>query len=165
MVGDGRPLGARDGAVGPPRLWTVAEANARLDGLRELLPRLRSWASRLSEVRVELARLSRFWGDELGARDQPDHGLHDRLSVEGRNLARRLDEAVGALRAEAIEVKALDTGLVDFYALVDDRLVFLCWRSDEPEVAYFHPLEGGFAGRRPLPDRLRSRAPDARGRA
>ena len=42
-------------------------------------------------------------------------------------------------------------GLVDFPALVDDEVVFLCWRSDESELRYYHRLEEGFAGRRPLP--------------
>lgn len=147
----------------PPRIWTVDEANARLPDLRELLPRLRGWAARLGEVHAELGRLARFWGDELGSRDHPDHGLSGRLEAEARNLARRLDEAVGALRAEGIEVKHLESGLVDFYALIDGELVLLCWRTDEPEVGYYHTLEGGFAGRRPLPARRRSVPTDARG--
>ena len=148
---------------GPVRLWTVDEANARLPGLRELLPRMRSWAARLGEVHGELARLARFWGDELGARDHPDHGLNGRLEAEWRNLTRRLDESVGALRSEGIEVKQLESGLVDFFALLDGELVLLCWRTDEAEVGYFHTLEAGFAGRRPLPSRRRSVPADPRG--
>lgn len=148
----------------PPRFWTVDEANARLAGLREILPRIREWATRLAEVHSELGRLSRFWGDELDARDQPDHGLSGRLEAEWRNLARRLDESVRALAAEGIEVKHLESGLVDFYAMLDDEPVFLCWRMDEPEVGFYHTLEGGFAARRPLPSRPRSLPTDTRGR-
>lgn len=161
MAGDEAPTpfpGAQ-----PPRLWTADEANARLPALRELLPQLRSWATRLMEVQAELARLAQFWGEELASRDHPDHGLSERLEAEGRNLARRLDEAVGALRAEGIEVKQLETGLVDFFGLVDGELVFLCWRSDEREVAFYHPLGGGFAGRRPLPSEPRSVPTSPRG--
>ena len=161
MPGDGAPTSAPAG--GPPRLWTVGEANARLPALRELLPRLRSWATRLVEVQAELARLAKFWGEELASRDHPDHGLSERLEAEARNLARRLDEAVGALRAEGIEIKHLDTGLVDLFGLVDGELVYLCWRSDEPEVAFYHPLTGGFAGRRPLPSGARSVSSSPRG--
>jgi len=147
----------------PPRFWTVGEANARLPGLRELLPQLRTWAARLAEVHAELGRLAQFWGEELNARDQPDHGLQGRLEAEWRNLTRRLDESVAALRGEGIEVKALESGLVDFYALLDDEPVLLCWRLDEPEVGHYHSLHSGFAGRRPLPARLRSVPPNARG--
>jgi hypothetical protein len=42
-------------------------------------------------------------------------------------------------------------GLVDFPSIIDGRTVFLCWRSDESELAWYHPVEEGFQGRRPLP--------------
>ncbi len=163
MPGEESPRPRSGGPSEPPRLWTVDEANARLPALRELLPRLRAWAGRLGEVHGELARLSRFWGSELGARDHPDHGLNGRLEAEWRNLTRRLDESIGALRTEGIEVKQLESGLVDFYGLVDGELVLLCWRTDEAEVAYFHTLESGFAGRRPLPSRRRTLPADSHG--
>lgn len=151
MAEESPPGGARGRPGTPAHLWTVAEANARLPALRELLPHLRSWAGRLGEVQSELARLARFWGDELSARDRPDHDLQERLEAEGRNLAHRLEEGIGSLRAEGIEIKHLDSGLVDFYALVEGRLVFLCWRADETSVGFYHLLEGGYATRRPLP--------------
>jgi len=163
MPGDERPRPRPGPPTAPPRLWTVEEANGRLAALRELLPRLRAWATRLGEVHAELDRLQRFWGDELQARDHPDHGLCTRLEAEWRNLARRLDEAVSALRAEGIELKQLEHGLVDFYALLDGDLVLLCWRTDEPEVGFYHTLESGFAGRRPLPARRRSVPTESRG--
>ncbi|HTT17193.1 MAG TPA: DUF2203 domain-containing protein [Thermoplasmata archaeon] len=161
MPARGTPAARRETSDGPGRLWTAEEANARLPALRELLPNLRAWAGRLTEVHGELARLARFWGEELGARDHPDHGLKERLEAEWRNLTRRLDESVRALAAEGIEVKQLESGLVDFYGLLDGELVYLCWRLDEGEVGFYHTLESGFAGRRPLPSRARSMASDA----
>ena len=47
-------------------------------------------------------------------------------------------------------LKDLDRGLLDFYALSGDRLIFLCWQLGESEIAHWHTLEGGFAGRQPL---------------
>jgi len=149
--------------VGPPRLWTVPEANARLPELEELLPRLQGWVRRLAEVHEERERLAAFWGAEADAEDQPDHELKSRLDAEWKHLTRRLEEAVDSLRAEGIEVKDLGSGLVDFYAMVDEELVFLCWRLDEPVVGFYHSLQGGFAGRRALPARRRSVSTDARG--
>ena len=163
MPGPGEPAADPGPDALPPHLWTVAEANARLDDLRQLLPQLRSWASRLAEVHTELRRLAQFWGEELEARDHPDHGPSSRLEAEWRNLARRLDEAVGALREEGIEVKQLEGGLVDFYAMVDGELALLCWRLDEPRVGFYHSLHGGFSGRRPLPTGRPSVPTDARG--
>jgi hypothetical protein len=43
-------------------------------------------------------------------------------------------------------------GLVDFPAMIDGEEVFLCWKSDEEDVRYYHRVEEGFAGRKPLPD-------------
>ena len=140
-------------ASAPPRIWTVEEANARLPALGELLDKLREWATRLSEVHAELRRLTAFWGAEIDAPDHADHHLKQRLEAEWRNLSRRLDESIESLRSEAIEVKALDSGLADFYGIEDGELVYLCWRRDEPAVAFYHTLTGGFRNRRPIPQR------------
>ncbi|HYB77338.1 MAG TPA: DUF2203 domain-containing protein [Thermoplasmata archaeon] len=137
--------------VAPPRLWTAAEANQRLSELAELLPRLRAWAARLAEVHDERERLASFWGSEADAEDQPDHELKSRLDAEWKHLSHRLDEAIGALRAEGIEVKDLASGLVDFYAMESGELVYLCWQHGEASVEYYHTLTGGFRSRRPLP--------------
>lgn len=42
-------------------------------------------------------------------------------------------------------------GLIDFPAIINDEQVFLCWRSDEPALAFYHRIADGYAGRRPLP--------------
>jgi hypothetical protein len=43
-------------------------------------------------------------------------------------------------------------GLVDFPSEIDGETVFLCWRSDEPELSWYHPIDEGFQGRKPLPN-------------
>jgi len=47
-----------------------------------------------------------------------------------------------------------DVGLVDFPAQIGGQEVLLCWRSDEPQVAWYHEPEAGFAGRTPIPEAL-----------
>ena len=43
-------------------------------------------------------------------------------------------------------------GLIDFHARGPDGVVYLlCWRLDEPDLAWWHLPEDGFAGRKPLP--------------
>ena len=133
------------------RKWTVREANARLEGLRVLLPELRGMAHRLGHVQGELERLTQFWGKEIDALDHPDRALRDRLKDEASLLHERLEREVRQLSAEGIEVKDLDTGLIDFYALMDQEPVLLCWRRDEPAVEYYHSLTGGYRSRRPIP--------------
>jgi len=45
-----------------------------------------------------------------------------------------------------------EIGLVDFPAIIDGEEALLCWRSDEAEILWYHDLEDGYAGRRPLPE-------------
>ncbi len=142
----------------PARLWTPAEANRRLAQLQELLPRLKTWGLRLAEVHLEVERLTSFWGKEIDAPDQVDHERKQQLDTEWKHLTQRLEEAVGTLQREGIEVKDLESGLVDFYGLVNGEVVYLCWRLGETEVGFYHTLEGGYRSRRPLPDHARAAA-------
>ncbi len=43
-------------------------------------------------------------------------------------------------------------GLVDFPSVIDGEEVFLCWRSDEEDVKYYHSINEGYAGRKPIPE-------------
>lgn len=149
----------------PARFWTVSEANARLPGLRSTLARLRASATRLQAVVEERDRLASFWGPELRSIDHIDRPLLDRLERELETVRAKLEDEVGALRAEGIEVKDLGVGLLDFYAVLDQEVVFLCWRLGESEVGHYHRLDGGYRSRQPLGGRPRDAAPDVRRRS
>jgi len=47
-------------------------------------------------------------------------------------------------------IKDPQTGLVDFYGRVGEKLVWLCWRYGEDSLSHYHDLEAGFSGRRLL---------------
>lgn len=47
-----------------------------------------------------------------------------------------------------------EMGLVDFPSYIDGREVYLCWRSDEDQLLYYHDLQSGYAGRKPIPSEL-----------
>ena len=65
---------------------------------------------------------------------------------EARSLARTVDE----IAEHGAEVKDIDKGLIDFPALHRGETVLLCWKLGEDEIRYWHPVEDGFAGRRPV---------------
>jgi hypothetical protein len=69
------------------------------------------------------------------------------LEAEAAGIAR----CVQGIEELGGQVKDLDRGLVDFPALHEGEEVLLCWELGEEEVAHWHGLEEGFAGRRPLP--------------
>ena len=59
----------------------------------------------------------------------------------------RLDLVLHELQDMGIEVKDLSTGLIDFPALKDGRVVYLCWKYNEGSIQFWHEIEAGFAGR------------------
>lgn len=42
-------------------------------------------------------------------------------------------------------------GLVDFPAIIDNKDVYLCWKSDEEKIRYYHDIEAGYLNRKPIP--------------
>ena len=69
---------------------------------------------------------------------------------ELEDLAEQTAETVCELDAIGVVVKDLDLGLLDFPGFRDGEEVELCWQVGEAAVAYWHPLEAGFAGRKPI---------------
>ena len=129
-------------------LFTVEEAN-------RVALEIRARLERLVMKKREFDRLERRMGILLvatsGAAPENPDTLELRSLEEKR---RRLGEAIGKglqeLHAMGVMVKDLDRGLVDFYSLMGDRLVFLCWQVSEPEVSHWHSLEDGFSGRQQI---------------
>lgn len=129
-------------------LFTVDEANQALAGLRPQLERLRSRKREFDRLETRLGVLRVATAG--AAPENPDALELNDLTEKRRRLGESIARALAALREAGILVKDLDQGLCDFYALSGDRLVFLCWRLGEAEVAHWHTLEGGFAARRPI---------------
>ena len=72
-------------------------------------------------------------------------------TAEVDGLARRLARVVDEITSHGAQVKDLDTGLIDFPALHHGVTVLLCWQLGEEEIAWWHRVDDGFEGRRPLP--------------
>jgi hypothetical protein len=121
------------------RHFTIDQANAILPTVAAILRRLRSARQRLATggFDTDLALRSEATGGAWPGRDRAEAALSITLGFE-------------QLEALEVLVRDLERGLVDFPAIVDGREVYLCWRLDEPQVAHWHGLESGFAGRRPL---------------
>ena len=123
------------------RHYTLEEANAALDAVGDLLVRLRSARERLSdsEAREALA--------EAG----PSNGGGAPGKVVSEAFLALRDGLV-ELREREVVLRDLDRGLVDFPAMRDGQEIYLCWEEGEDEIAFWHDLETGFAGRQPLDD-------------
>jgi hypothetical protein len=120
------------------RVYSVAEANAMLDELRERLPRIReARQTMLRHAEVVKERVATDGGGAHGGRDYWDAQATLRAEIE------RLAE-------EDILLRDPQTGLVDFPGEVEGRRVWLCWRLGEDRVGHWHELDAGFGGRKPL---------------
>jgi len=73
-----------------------------------------------------------------------------RMQERYNMLAELISNGVSAIHRRGCLIKDLDVGLLDFYALNGDRLVFLCWKLGEADVAHWHGLDAGFADRHPI---------------
>lgn len=130
------------------RYFTVQEASQALATVRPLAEKLVAHRRALLETQAQRAELGGRIAGNGGALDAHRlAGLEARTNREAAALAR----CMARLQALGVLVKDLDRGLVDFPALRGGEEVLLCWQVGEEEIAYWHGLEEGFAGRRPLP--------------
>lgn len=130
------------------RLFTVEQANRMLERIRPEVEKLRGRKRELDRLETRLSVLAVATAG--AAPENPDAIELRGISDKRRRLSEAIRRSLEALREDGVFVKDLDQGLCDFHALSGDRLVFLCWRLGEAEVAHWHTLEGGFAARRPI---------------
>jgi hypothetical protein len=130
------------------RYFTPAEANEALATVRPLAEKLVAHRQALREAQERRAELMRRIAGNGGALDARRVA---RLAARVNREAEAVARSVARIQELGVLVKDLDRGLIDFPALRGDEEVLLCWEIGEDEVAYWHGLEEGFAGRRPLP--------------
>ena len=129
--------------------FTPDEASAALSVVRPLVERLVAAHGELERARAALADVGSLVAGNGGALDPAGVAtLQERAQAAGEELRAVLDELTGL----GVQVKDLGRGLVDFPARgPDGETVLLCWHLGEDDVGYWHGLEEGFAGRKPLP--------------
>ena len=121
------------------RHFTAAEANGLLPTLAPVIERLRDAKDELTDEEMHAALGEAAPGNGGG---EPGRTVGVAF-LEVRKLLLALAEA-------GVVVKDIDRGLIDFPALLEGREVFLCWELGEDEVGFWHELDAGYPGRRPL---------------
>lgn len=122
------------------KYFTVEEAN-------EYIPELIRDISTLLELKEELenlhAELTPFF--EV----IPTNGGHKKAPLF-MQTGDQFREIVERIQRRGCHIKGLDPALIDFPHMRDGKEVYLCWRFGEKEIGYWHEIESGFAGRKPL---------------
>jgi hypothetical protein len=128
------------------KYYTVEEANKALPLVRMIVGDIVRQDRIVDDLQQRLSTLTK-------ERRRPSNDVY---AEEIAQFQAELDAEDGKLRSYVEELRKLGVelkgsdGLCDFYCVMDGREVFLCWRLGEPEVSYWHDLDAGFEGRKPL---------------
>jgi hypothetical protein len=137
--------------TGNKRYFSVAEANALVPVLEVRFGKVMQLRAQLRANYESLERAGEPPTPEsLVQRDGPEELI--KLRGRFRALLEALTEELAAVEDLGVSVKDLDIGLCDFLGSRDGRDVWLCWQYGEKQVSFWHELDAGFAGRRPLVD-------------
>jgi len=139
------------------KTFTLDEAQSLLPVVESLLKRAIEGKRAAEEVESGLAELVRKIFHSGGMRVDP-------VSLAGRKAeleknVKLAAESLAEIDAIGVQVKDLETGLLDFPCRVDDQVVLLCWRMGEPAIEHWHTTESGFQGRQPVDERFRRKSP------
>jgi hypothetical protein len=134
-----------------------------LDEAQSLLPVLESLLGRAIESKEAAEALEGELND-LARRIYITGGMQvDVAAVTAQREAldaqiKRARESVAEIDEIGVQVKDLETGLLDFPCRVEDEVVLLCWKRGEAAIDFWHTMEAGFQGRQPIDDRFRRRS-------
>ena len=144
------------------RFFTIDAANLVLPELRAILARLRQQREELIRLRDEAVAQQGAVEATAEGTSGPSGGRRGDAEADGAELRRlrlRMQGVIDQMQAGVVRIDELgvtlrdiESGLVDFPALVSGRQVCLCWRLGEDDVEWWHEMTTGFGGRRPLGD-------------
>jgi hypothetical protein len=131
------------------RLFSVEEANEALGVVRPLAERLVVLGGLLRARQADSASLAAKVAGNGGAAAQILALREAERQVAEH--AHEVAEIIAELDDLGVQVKDIELGLVDFPADRGGETVLLCWKVGEEAVRFWHGLEEGYAGRKPLP--------------
>jgi hypothetical protein len=135
------------------RTFTLEEAEALLPVLESLLKRAIEGKKRLQEFDEEFQAIAHRVFLNGGT-------LIDIVAVQARKQQRdrelrQVKDVIAEIDSIGVQVKDLDIGLLDFPCEVDGEIVLLCWKLGEEKIEFWHGVEEGFRGRKPIDERMR----------
>ena len=122
------------------RYFTLPEANQTLNTIRPLMDEVQAIREKImSTHREPWSAIEKSVGNG-GSR------ALSKIVVDFE----KLDVLVHKILDTGVLIKDVNIGLLDFPALKDGREVYLCWQYGEGDIAFWHKIEAGYAGRQPI---------------
>jgi hypothetical protein len=130
------------------RFFDIDAAN---DALEEVAPLLATLADQRAElIRLRDRTLAAHAAAATGAPAEIDEEEAQRIRLRMQGIVDQMAAAVARIDALGITLRDIESGLIDFPALVGGRQVWLCWELGEEKIAFWHELETGYGSRAPL---------------
>lgn len=134
----------------PEKIFIVSEADALLPKVIPLIEQLQGIQRSIMQTNEQLTEVTAKLSQGNG---YPIRSLKEQVEKITKHQLQLIDafqSALDQLEDLGCLLKDLHTGLVDFYALHNGELSFLCWKLGEDRIRFWHTLESGAAGRQPL---------------
>ena len=138
------------------KTFTLDEAHSLLPVLESLLKRAIESKSAAEEAESGLQDFVRKIYLSGGMRVDTAAAARQRAELDEQ--LKRAQESLEEINAIGVQVKDLETGLLDFPCRVDDQVVLLCWRMGESAIEHWHTTEAGFDGRQLIDERFRRKS-------
>jgi len=134
------------------KTFTLDEAHSLLPVLESLLRSAIAGKKVMEEIEAEMQALThRIF---LNGGTHIDVVAVARRKAERAKAEQRAKDALNEIDSIGVQVKDIDIGLLDFPCEVDGRVVLLCWKMGENSITHWHSTEEGFAGRKPIDERI-----------
>jgi hypothetical protein len=130
------------------RFFTLLEAEALLPSIEAYLGRLLQLKNEHEQTNAQLNVINQrimLSGGMVPPREQVLE-----LKKQKDAAARSLKETVEAIHETGCQLKDVEIGLIDFPTLYHGKEVYLCWKRGEEGIGYWHRVEDGYQGRRPI---------------
>jgi len=127
----------------PRRRYSIDEANALIPQVRAVILQLAVEQRRLMDLHVAMHAVHEGNGDPSASARASE------LEAESAQVEDGMRSLVDVLAAMDVQLRDIQTGLVDFPGERDGRDVWLCWRLADPSVSFWHNTDEGFATRKP----------------
>jgi hypothetical protein len=132
------------------KMLTLEEANALLPQVRTILKSLRDLRDRVLRIQAQI-EIEEMTG--LGSDSRLTPAAQNAVTVQMDEFqihTNQFENLLEELYQLGAHLKDLNRGLIDFYSLRNEEVVFLCWIEGESEIQHWHTIEGGFQSRQSL---------------
>lgn len=123
-----------------PKFFTLEQANEALKIIRPLMEEVQQIRQKIVQNQPEA------WP---AIEKSAGNGGNRALGIMVQDFE-KLDALIHCILGTGAQIKDVNLGLLDFSALKDGREVYLCWRYGEGDIAFWHEVDAGFAGRQPI---------------